>query len=46
MALPFYKSEFSTVIFMNSFLGDIIFSVIAFGTFYLATLPKLTLKKA
>jgi len=46
MALPFYKSEFSTVIFMNSFLGDIIFSVIAFGTFYFATLPKLTLKKA
>jgi len=46
MALPFYKSEFSTTIFMNSFLGDIIFSAIAFGIFYLASLPKLTLKKA
>ena len=46
MALPFYKSEFSTTIFMNSFLGDIIFSAVAFGIFYLASLPKLTLKKA
>lgn len=46
MALPFYKSEFSTTIFMNSFLGDIIFSTLAFSIFYLATLPKLTLKKA
>lgn len=46
MALPFYKSEFSTTIFMNSFLGDIIFSAVAFGILYLASLPKLTLKKA
>lgn len=46
MALPFYKSEFSTTIFMNSFLGDIIFSAIAFGIFQLVVLSKMTLKKA
>ena len=45
MALPFYKSEFSTTIFMNSFIGDIIFSAIAFSIFYIATLPKMTLNK-
>lgn len=46
MALPFYKSEFSTTIFMNSFLGDIIFSVVAFGIFQLVTLSKMTFRKA
>jgi hypothetical protein len=33
MALPFYKSEFATQLFVNSFGADLIFSCIAFGIY-------------
>lgn len=36
MALPFYKSEIANTFFLNSFAGDLCFSFIAFGSYYLA----------
>jgi hypothetical protein len=33
MAIPFYRSEMATQFFVNSLLGDIIFSAIAFSAF-------------
>lgn len=33
MAIPFYKSELSTTFFMNSLMGDMLFSVIAFTAY-------------
>jgi hypothetical protein len=31
MAIPFYKYEMATTFFVNSFMGDLLFSTIAFG---------------
>ncbi len=36
MALPFYKSEFATQLFVNSFGADILFAAIAFGIYNLS----------
>ncbi len=36
MAIPFYKSELASTFFINSFLGDLCFSFLAFGVAYLA----------
>jgi hypothetical protein len=36
LAIPFYKSEIANTFFLNSFLGDICFSLIAFSITYLA----------
>ncbi|MCC7030990.1 MAG: hypothetical protein IT257_11850 [Chitinophagaceae bacterium] len=36
MALPFYKSEMATTLFLNSFAGDLSFSMIAFGIYHMA----------
>ena len=33
MALPFYKSEFATQLFANSFGADMLFSIVAFGIY-------------
>ncbi len=33
MALPFYKSEFATQLFVNAFAADILFSAVAFGIY-------------
>lgn len=34
MAIPFYKSEMATSFFMNSLLGDLLFSGLAFGAYH------------
>ena len=34
MALPFYKSEMATQFFSNAFMGDLAFSLVAFGVYY------------
>ena len=34
MAIPFYKNEFATQLFLNSFFGDLMFSAVAFGFMY------------
>jgi hypothetical protein len=34
MAIPFYKSELATTFFVNSVVGDMIFSFVAFGIVY------------
>ncbi len=36
LAIPFYKSDMATTFFVNSFVGDICFSFLAFGVVYLA----------
>lgn len=36
MAIPFYKSEFATQLFVNSFAADILFSIVAFGIYNLS----------
>lgn len=36
MAIPFYKSEMANTFFINSFMGDLCFSYIAFGIYFLA----------
>jgi hypothetical protein len=38
MAIPFYKSELATTFFLNSLLGDLAFSFLAFGILYLSSL--------
>ncbi|HNB80643.1 MAG TPA: hypothetical protein PLP14_01005 [Chitinophagaceae bacterium] len=35
LAIPFYKSELATTFFVNSFLGDLCFSGVAFGLLHL-----------
>ncbi len=40
MALPFYKSEMATQLFVNAFGADILFSVIAFGIYNLSFSSK------
>lgn len=47
LAIPFYKSEMANTFFLNSFVGDLCFSFIAFGIFYLAKqkIPVLKLAK-
>lgn len=34
MALPFYKSELATNFFVNALLSDLLFSIIAFGSYH------------
>lgn len=46
MAIPFYKSELANTFFINSFLGDLFFSIIAFGVYHLATTKNHSLKTA
>lgn len=38
MAIPFYKSEMATTFFLNSLLGDLVFSFLAFGMVYFSSL--------
>lgn len=40
MALPFYKNEFATDLFLNALLGDIIFSGALFGIYGLLNRPS------
>lgn len=46
MAIPFYKSEMANTFFLNSVLGDLCFSAVAFGIAYLVTLQKPRIKVA
>lgn len=46
MAIPFYKSEMANSFFINSFAGDLCFSLIAFGVYYLAQYKLPVLKIA
>jgi hypothetical protein len=47
LAIPFYKNEMANTFFMNSFMGDLCFSFIAFGIFFLAKkkIPVLAIAK-
>lgn len=45
MAIPFYQNEMATTFFLNSFVGDLSFSFIAFGISYLA-LNRLTIARS
>ena len=44
MAIPFYKSEMATTFFVNSFAGDLAFSALAFGIYYLSSIRQNTLQ--
>lgn len=44
MAIPFYQNETATTFFMNSFIGDLCFSYLAFGIGYL-TLNRLKIAR-
>lgn len=37
LAIPFYKSDMATTFFLNSFIGDLCFSALAFGSVHLLT---------
>lgn len=37
MALPFYKNEMANTFFANSFVGDLLFSYLSFGIYYLVS---------
>ncbi len=47
MAIPFYKNEMANTFFLNSFMGDLCFSYLAFGIYFLAKqkIPVLRLAK-
>jgi len=46
MAIPFYKNEFATQLFLNSFLGDMLFSGAAFAFMYAITRKSSVLQTA
>lgn len=46
MAIPFLKNEMATTFFVNSMVGDLLFSFLAFGLFALISNPKRTLQPA
>ena len=46
LAIPFYKSEMANTFFLNSFLGDLCFSAIAFGIAHFAMSKRTQLKVA
>ncbi len=46
MAIPFYKNEMATTLFMNSLLGDLTFSFLAFGLVYFLFDKKSTVQVA
>lgn len=46
LAIPFYKSEMATTFFLNSFCGDLLFSLFAFGVTHLILSRRSLLKVA
>ena len=46
MAIPFYKSEFATQLFANSFGADMLFSLVAFGIYNISFVRKIQMAKA
>ncbi len=46
MAIPFYKNDMANTLFMNSFLGDLTFSFLAFGLVYFLFDKKSTVQVA
>lgn len=45
-AIPFFKSEFATKLFVNSIAADLLFSVVAFGIYNFSFVRKSILAKA
>lgn len=46
MAIPFYKNEFATQLFLNSFFGDLLFSTVAFGFMYMISRSRAIVQTA
>ena len=46
MAIPFYKSEMASQLFVNAICADLLFSALAFGIYNLSFVKKVELAKA